>query len=371
MNKKVRILSLDGGGMRGIIPATVLAYVENQLIKKTGNAHTRLADFFDLIVGTSTGAILGSFYLMPNTNSKSAEIAPSSKYPASKALEFYTLEGRRIFNESKKHSWFGIRQIFNAVRFTPNNIEAIFQREFGDMKMHQLIKPCIITTYDIHNQRAFFFNSREDADKPREFYLRDVLRSTSAAPTYFPPAIIRNIKTGQRLINIDGGVFANNPAMCAYSEARTTVFEQCANPSAKDMLILSIGTGGGNIKFPKDVFTSQNWGAINWATSVPDIMMDGGSDTVDYHLKRIFSTLEGENKKNYLRIDVPVDKRKYKSDMADASDENVKALLNAGNEALNSSLIHSEERHSLDKFVDLLLENAPNLTQTLKQEIKL
>src|SRR5690606_23088043 len=135
----------------------------------------------DMIVGTSTGAILGSFYLIPNTNGKESDNSslPSSKYPAAKALEFYTLEGRRIFNESKKHNWFGIRQIFNAVRFSPENIESIFQREFGDMKLHQLIKPCIITTYDIHNQRAFFFNSREDADKPREFYLRDVVRSTS------------------------------------------------------------------------------------------------------------------------------------------------------------------------------------------------
>lgn len=361
MNNKVRILSLDGGGMRGIIPATVLNYVENELIKKTGNPKTRLADFFDLIVGTSTGAILGSFYLMPYSNgiNNGTTTNPSSKYPASKALEFYTLEGRRIFNESKKHNWFGIRQIFNAVRFSPENIESIFLREFGDMKMHQLLKRCIITTYDIHNQRAFFFNSREDNDKPRQFYMRDVLRSTSAAPTYFPPAIIRNIKTGQRMVNIDGGVFANNPAMCAYSEARTTVFEQSSYPSAKDMLLLSIGTGGGNIEFPKDVFTSQNWGAINWATSVPDIMMDAGSDTVDYHLKRIFSTLEGDNKKNYLRIDVPVDKRKYHSDMADASDQNIKALITAGNEALNSALQPSPGKHSLDEFIDLLRLNSP------------
>jgi uncharacterized protein len=361
MNKKVRILSLDGGGMRGIIPATVLTYVENQLIKRTGNPNTRLADFFDMIVGTSTGAILGSFYLMPYSNGirNGQNSEPSSKYPASKALEFYTIEGRRIFNDSRKHNWFGIRQIFNAVRFSPENIESIFLREFGDMKLHQLIKPCIITTYDIHNQRAFFFNSREDVNKPREFYLRDVVRSTSAAPTYFPPAIIRNIKTGQRMVNIDGGVFANNPAMCAYSEARTTVFEQASYPSAKDMLIMSIGTGGGKIELPKDVFTSGNWGAINWATSIPDIMMNGGSDTVDYHLKRIFSTLEGENKKNYLRIDVPQDKRRYKSDMADASDDNVKALIKAGNETLNSALLPLGEQHTLDKFIDLLWENAP------------
>jgi uncharacterized protein len=357
MGKKVRILSLDGGGMRGIIPATVLEYLENKLIEKSGNPNTRIADYFDMIVGTSTGGILGCFYLTPNPSNGTGK--PSSKYSASEAIKFYTEQGKFIFNDSKKHSWFGVRQIFNATRFTPDNLEKIFRREFGEMKLHQLLKPCIITTYDMYKQNSFFFNSREKPEKNREFYLRDVVRSTSAAPTYFPPAVIVNVKTGQRMVNIDGGVFANNPAMCAYSEARTTVFEQKAYPSAKDMLLLSIGTGGGRLEFPKDIFSSGSWGAINWATTAPDIMMDGSVDTVSYHLKRIFSTLgEGDNM-NYLRIDVPENKRNYNSDMSDASDLNVAALQNAGREALKSAKEGSDGQRTLDEFADLLIQNHP------------
>ena len=89
MSKKVRILSLDGGGIRGIIPATVLEYVEKQLIEKTNNSNARLADFFDIIVGTSTGGILACFYLTPNPNSTK----PGSKYIASEALELYSKKG--------------------------------------------------------------------------------------------------------------------------------------------------------------------------------------------------------------------------------------------------------------------------------------
>jgi len=358
MSKKVRILSLDGGGMRGIIPATVLEYLEKKLIEKSGNPNARIADYFDMIVGTSTGGILGCFYLTPNPSNGNGK--PSSKYSASEAIKFYTEQGKLIFNDSKKHSWFGARQIFNATRFTPDNLEKIFRKEFGEMKFNQLLKPCIVTTYDMYKQSSFFFNSREEPAKNREFYLRDVVRSTSAAPTYFPPAVILNLKTGQRMVNIDGGVFANNPAMCAYSEARTTVFQQKPNPSAKDMLLLSIGTGGGRMEFPKDIFSSGSWGAINWATTAPDIMMDGSVDTVSYHLSRMFSTLEGTDKMNYLRVDVPENKRNYNSDMSDASPLNVAALQNAGKEALKSAIESGNGRHTLDEFAELLIQNQPD-----------
>ena len=83
--KKVRILSLDGGGIRGIVPAIVIQYVEEKLIEITKNTNARIADYFDLIVGTSTGGILSCFYLTPNP--ESGNDLPSSKYTAAKALK--------------------------------------------------------------------------------------------------------------------------------------------------------------------------------------------------------------------------------------------------------------------------------------------
>ena len=99
--KKVRVLSIDGGGIRGVIPATILIYVEKKLIEITKNPNARIADLFDIIVGTSTGGILGCFYLTPN--SKINDKGPSSKYNAGQALEFYSEEGYGIFNKSKKN----------------------------------------------------------------------------------------------------------------------------------------------------------------------------------------------------------------------------------------------------------------------------
>ena len=352
--KKVRILSLDGGGMRGIIPATVLEYVENKIIEITKNKNARLADYFDLVAGTSTGGILSAFYLTPNKTLYKED--PVSKYKASEALDFYSKDGPNIFNESKKFGWFGLRQLFNAAQYSPKELEKILLREFKYLNLKELLKPCIITTYNMQSKKAFFFSSRELMEKDREFYVKDVLRSTSAAPTYFPPAFIENLATQKEMINIDGGVFANNPAMCAYSEARSTGFGDIAFPGAKDMMILSIGTGGGQFDLP-NVEKSSNWGILPWATSIPNIMMDGSIDTVDYQMRNIFDSLNPKDKFNYKRIDVPKDKRTYSSDMADASTNNILALKEAGKEALKDAQIERNNEYSLDEFIKQLIAN--------------
>jgi patatin-like phospholipase/acyl hydrolase len=352
--KKVRILSLDGGGMRGIIPATVLEYVENKIIEITKNPNARLADYFDMVAGTSTGGILSGFYLTPSKTLFKED--PISKYKASEALDFYSKDGYKIFNESKKFGWFGLRQLFNAAQYSPKELERILHREFRHLHLKELLKPCIITTYNLQSKNSFFFSSREPINKDRAFYLKDVLRSTSAAPTYFPPAFIKNISTQKEMINIDGGVFANNPAMCAYSEARATDFGDISFPGAKDILVLSIGTGGGQFDLP-NVKKSSNWGILPWATSIPDIMMDGSIDTVDYQMKNIFDTLNQKDKFNYKRVDVPKGKRTYSSDMADASPENVEALKKAGIEALKAAQTKGENEYTLDEFIYQLIEN--------------
>ncbi|MEA3495640.1 MAG: patatin-like phospholipase family protein [Bacteroidota bacterium] len=355
--KKLRILSLDGGGIRGIIPATILKYVEEKIIEITNNPNSRIADFFDIIVGTSTGGILSCFYLTPNPEQN--ENNPSSKFTAEQALEFYSEKGYTIFNASKRKSWLGLRQIVNATKYSPQNLENIFQEKFGELKMSELIKPCIVTTYDLIKKTSFFFKNLETEKDKQEFRVKDVARSTSAAPTYFPPAEITNFKSNEKMANIDGGVFANNPTMCAYAECSNSTITEIKNPSAKDMLILSIGTGGGQFGLP-DVDKSGNWGVINWAKSIPEIMMDGSIDTVHYQMKHLFGTLEKQHKFNYKRVDVPLDKRDYSKDMADASKGNIDKLKKAGQEALNDALKEKNNEYGLDKFIELLVGKSNN-----------
>ncbi len=335
--KKVRILSIDGGGIRGIIPAVTLKYVEDYLKKKVPG--TRLCDHFDMIAGTSTGGILTGILLAPDPSHPTRP-----RYSAQNALNFYVNEGYGIFNGSKLSNWKRLWGVRSAAQFSPKRIENLFQQFFGETKVSELIRPCLITTYNMENKTAYFFTSREDTNK-REFYLRDVLRSTSAAPTYFPPAEIENQAPFAQddhhppeMINLDGGVFANNPLMCAYAEARNSHFEERGidQPTAAQMQILSLGTGGGGFTL-KGKEKSKSWGLIKWAQSIPDIMMDGAIDTVAFQMREIYNTLEAEHQNNYFRLDVPEigEFRDYSADMTDASDENIKKLLTAGEKTLN------------------------------------
>jgi patatin-like phospholipase/acyl hydrolase len=185
------------------------------------------------------------------------------------------------------------------------------------------------------------------------------LRSTSAAPTYFTPAKIRNIsKNGMKnpklskMINLDGGVFANNPTMYAYAEARNTNFKDRNNnePSANDLLILSLGTGGRGYNIANKE-KSNSWGLLKWAKLVPDIMMDASIDTVAYQMNEIFHSLGPSKSKNYLRINTPDKDRNYTIDMSDASSGNIQELLKAGQKTLEHAKING-----LDEFLDELID---------------
>lgn len=366
--KKVRILSIDGGGIRGIIPAVSLNYIEDYLAQKVPGS--RLCDHFDLIAGTSTGGILTGILLAPDPDHPNRPL-----YSAKDALNFYQKEGYSIFNGAKVSNWkrwWGLR---SAVSFSPRRIEQLFEQYFGDTKISELLRPALIPTYDMQRKHAYFFTSREHTEQ-REFYLRDVLRSTSAAPTYFPPARIMNLAarpdSEKAMINLDGGVFANNPLMCAYAEARNTNFSWRGidKPTASQMHILSLGTGGGGFEL-KDKSESQSWNLLKWAKSIPDIMMDGAIDTVAFQMREIYNTLAEEHQSSYYRLDVPQlqdededgdgafalrrrewnrEFRNYSADMTDASDANINKLLATGEKTLNHWRLKG-----LDGFLDGLL----------------
>jgi uncharacterized protein len=368
-NKKVRILSLDGGGIRGVIPATILTWVEKELQRLSGNPDAKLADFFDMIVGTSTGGLIGCFLLVPDS-----ENPLKCKNSAAEALKFYEEKGSFIF--SKRTGWIfrGIDYLRKGVRFPADNLESLLEKEFANLRMAQLTKHALITAYDLNSSSAVFFNSREVGKykEEREFLVRDVLRSTSAAPTYFAPAKIKNLSKllleETFLINLDGGVFANNPTMCAYAEARSTNFEQIGlnKPSAKDMLVLSIGTGATK-KRRKNRNNSGKKSLLGWASSISDIMMDGGLDTVNYQVNRIFESLEEEYRGNYLRLNVPMKYRTddpddpnvqmlYQADMTDASPENIKNLKRAGELAIEAELQKGQDgSNPLHVFMEKLV----------------
>jgi patatin-like phospholipase/acyl hydrolase len=179
------------------------------------------------------------------------------------------------------------------------------------------------------------------------FKVRDVARATSAAPTYFEVSRVKNLK-GTPFPLIDGGVFANNPTLCAYSETRTLTNFKINKPTAKDMLIISIGTGGKKTSYAYK--EAKDWGKLKWIQPVIDIMMSGNSETVHHHLKQIFDTLKPADKKDYYRLEPEVITASYEMD--DASIEN---LRNLESDALNY-IAKKNVAKQLNEIADKLLK---------------
>lgn len=343
MTKKICILSIDGGGIRGIIPATIIRYIEEAIQIKTGNGGARIADFIDLMAGTSTGGILVCAYLAP------ADGSQRPKFTAKEALNLYKERGGKIFELS---FWQKVSSANGAVdeKYPADALEKALEEYFGNTLLNQLLKPCLIPSYDIENRKGKFFTSYNSQADTRNFQVKDLARATSAAPTYFETANIKSVY-GVSYALIDGGVFVNNPALCAYAEARTMIFQNkgVSFPSAKDMLLISLGTG--EVKKAYAYKAAKDWGSISWIKPLIDIMMSGNSETVDYQLRQLYDTLSADNKTCYKRIQVDLTKTNADPDLDNASGTNIVSLEEAGKRFVTD---HQQE---LDNIVDLLIAN--------------
>jgi uncharacterized protein len=334
-----RILSIDGGGIRGIIPGLVLARLEEQLQVMSGS-QKRLAEYFDLVAGTSTGGILTCIYTCPDESDPA-----KPRYTAREAVDLYLENGGDIFHRSL---WQKIARAGGYLneKYPSTGLEKALSEKIRDLELKQLIKPCLITSYEINRRYAHFFTQHNAArDEAYNFSVKDVARATSAAPTYFEAASIRS-KTNDKYALVDGGVFANNPTLCAYAEARSMRFDHIENnPTAAGMFILSLGTG--SFEKPFTYEKTRRWGAVRWIKPLIDIMMSGVSQTVHYQLKQIFDAVERPGQ--YIRIDPELTRV---IDMDDASDNNLEILKEIG-------LATAEEfKTELEQVAGLLIEQS-------------
>lgn len=323
MANKIRILSLDGGGIRGIITCVILKYIEEQL-QKLDNPTAKIGDYFDLVAGTSTGGILASILLFPDQNKK-------AKYSVETALDLYAKKGETIFNVTFWQHVINPFGLFNE-KISQKALEKQLNEVFGDLQIKDFIKPSLITSYDIFQRKAKFFTSLEAVSNLENFYVKDVCRATSAAPTYFEPAQIKSLY-GQEFTLIDGGVYANNPAMCAYAEARKIEFSKVTNnptkpdfPDINDMIIVSVGTG--EVLKPYTHTQFKNAGKVKWIQPLIDILLSANVETTDYHVKKMYETLGPRNEKNYYRLMPQL--KNASSEMDDVSDKNIYELIQAG-----------------------------------------
>jgi patatin-like phospholipase/acyl hydrolase len=306
-SKVKRLLSIDGGGIRGIIPALVLAEMEMQTNKP-------VCEHFDLIAGTSTGGILALGLTVPNSKGK-------PRYKARDLVALYEANGHHIFSRTiwhRIHSGWGLRE----EKYPAEPLEGILKDYFGDARLDASLTEVFVTAYAIERRCPFFFRSvrakkKSEYGESYNFLMREAARATSAAPTYFEPYQLQSLdEENDYYALVDGGVFANNPAMCAYADARILW------PGDK-LILVSLGTGELTRSLP--IQEARTWGLAEWIKPVMDVVFDGVSDSVNYQIKQLLGN-------NYLRLQTRL--VTGNDDMDDASETNVRALKLLGKELI-------------------------------------
>jgi patatin-like phospholipase/acyl hydrolase len=323
MASPFKVLAIDGGGIRGIIPALLLVAIEERTQRP-------ISDLFDMLAGTSTGGIIALGLAKPGADGRPDKSAQD-------IVGLYETQGGSIF----PHSMRG-RLHFEALagsRYPSQGIETVLERYFGEVRLKDALKPVLVASYDIEKQLPIFFKSekaRSSADY--DFTMCQVARATSAAPTYFPPQRIETNDPLQYYALIDGGVIANNPAMCAYAEAIKM------GRAGDGVLIVSIGTG--ELRHPIKYEDANRWGQLEWAQPVLDVALQGSSETVDYQLQQLLNAAGPSQ--FYYRFQVSL--TQDAQEMDNAGDANIKHLMDLTADYLGDPGV----KQSLDQLCALL-----------------
>ena len=325
-----RILSIDGGGIRGIIPGQIIVEIEKEF-------QIKVADYFDLIAGTSTGGILTCAYLCPSPSKPK-----KPKFTSEEVVGLYFERGDEIFDVPFFHK---IRTAGGVLdeKYPADGIEEALQDYFGDIWLKDLLKPTVVTSYDIKNRKGHFFYQHKAGSSEYNFRVKDVCRATSAAPTYFECERVTS-EAEESFPLIDGGVFVNNPALVAYAEGRE-IFE--TNPkvkaTAKDMKILSLGTGYTRKTYPYS--KAKNYGMAQWVQPIIDIMMSGAADVTHFQLRKIYDTTTTPDQ--YLRINGDLKGTPVDPEMDCATPQNMHNLKEFGKQ------LFEENKEKIKKWLKL------------------
>ncbi|KAF9622477.1 hypothetical protein IFM89_031881, partial [Coptis chinensis] len=305
----VTILSIDGGGIRGIIPGTILAFLESELQKLDGE-DARLADYFDVIAGTSTGGLVTAMLTAPNENNRPL-------YAAKDITPFYLENSSKIFPQ-RSGLLSSVINLFTSIsgpKYDGQYLRSLTRDELGETRLHQTLTNVVIPTFDIKRLQPTIFSSYEvKIDAALDARLSDICISTSAAPTYLPAHYFENIDLQGNSIEfnlVDGGVAANNPALVAISEMTKQILHENSDFAPIQpldytrFLVISLGTGAAKTQEKYDASMAAKWGILGWLTadgSTPlvEVFTQSSADMVDYHISVVFQALKSEA--NYLRI---------------------------------------------------------------------
>ena len=282
-DKDFKILSIDGGGIKGLYSATILKHFEEQFA-------CRISDHFDMLCGTSTGGLIA--------------LALSLKIPAADICHFYEEEGPKIFPQHSSYGWLNdcigfIRQTFYKGKFDDAPLRTALHKVFGDTTLSQSSNLLCIPAYVITEAHpwVFKFDHKEgNLNRDNKAKYVDVALATTAAPTYFPMA---EIDYYDRKQFVDGGVWGNNPTLVGFLEALTYFVGQ--DKPFKKLKILSVSsltlTGG------KPVGLKRKRAFTDWRDELFETSLTGQSFFTNYFMEKIRTI--NEVAVDYVRVPYP------------------------------------------------------------------
>ncbi|CAL5013010.1 unnamed protein product [Urochloa decumbens] len=309
----VTVLSIDGGGVRGIIPGTILAFLEEKLQELDNRPDARIAEYFDVIAGTSTGGLVTAMLTAPSPDDKNRPL-----FAAKDINEFYLKHCPKIFPPGRAGGPLGLfKSIMGGPKYDGKYLHSVIRELLGETRVSDALRNIVIPTFDIKLLQPTIF-SKYDAenDVSKDALLSDVCISTSAAPTYLPGHQFETkYKDGNtRAFNlIDGGVAANNPTLLAMTHVSKQIlmgnkdFFPIKPADYGKFMVLSLGTGSAKVEEEKsfDAVQCSRWGLLGWlynkgTAPIIDSFSQASSDIVDIHASVLFQALHSE--KSYLRI---------------------------------------------------------------------
>ncbi len=336
MKRHVKILSIDGGGIRGYIPALILREFEEKLRRRGWKRP--IGRSFDLIAGTSTGSMIALGLAAPKELNNTSFSDRETAYSAADIVEFYEKHGLEIFPRRIFRQLQTMRHAFTE-KYNDGEFYNLLKYYFGERTLRDAVTNVLATSFDVETSRPVIMKKvppRFRKEAPKNYYMSDAARGSSAAPTYFAPIRIASVDNSVQHALIDGAVFANNPAMCAYVEAQK-IF-----PHAKKFTLLSLGTGSSKPKWKYEQM--KDWGVIEWiqpshGVPIANIMNKGQAQCVNYQLDHL-------PKVEYLRINPSIEGCNTAVD--DAAPENMACLKRSAEKAFR------DYEATIDRMVELI-----------------
>lgn len=276
---RFRILSIDGNsGIRGLISALVVEEIEKRLGARLGR-EARIAEYFHLVAGTSTGGIVALGLTAPGTVS------------ASELASFFDEDGPRIFHRGLGHAIASLWGIAGP-KYPSDPMREAVESRFAHRTISEATRDLLVTAYDMTGSEPYFFQRwRAREDPQHDLPMAEAAIATTAAPTYFPSLEV----PGRALV--DGSVFATNPSVAAIAEALGRRSDAPAGLTPDELFLVSIG--GGEFETGYSQSKVSKWGKLGWIAGgkeppILEATLGGPADGADYWTHMLLNHSAGD-----------------------------------------------------------------------------